>query len=262
MTMNPLEGQKPQSPYVLFAAADQIYFDLYARPLIKSTARNYSQLPVHIHIYDPEPSQLEWAAQQSNLTVSWETVDRSGLIKAAKRWSKRTLFANERQSQMHKKSHTLTADQFQKLVNNTYYACARFVRLWEILSPQTTCLSLDVDGLVRSSFSLDLPEQDIYCYEKPKDGKHLAGALLFQPHSGSRRFLCDYASLIKQAICNDDLYWFLDQVILDKIIPGYRKGLLPMSYIDWAMRPDSAIWSAKGPRKDLDIFRKECAKYQ
>jgi hypothetical protein len=34
-----------------------------------------------------------------------------------------------------------------------------------------------------------------------------------------------------------------------------------MSYIDWAMREDSAIWSAKGKRKELEIFKKEQDKY-
>lgn len=262
MILNSLEGQKPDSQYLLYAAADQIYFDLYARPLIKSAAKNCSQIPVHIHVYDPLPAQLQWASQQPNLTVTWEIVDHAGLAKIAKRWSKRKVFANERQSQMYKKSQLVDHCEFQKLINNTYYACVRFVRLAEILPPYTTCLSLDVDGLVRSGFSMDLPEQDIYCYEKPKDGTHLAGALLFQPHVGSRQFLSEYAELIRQAVVNGDLYWFLDQVTLDHLIPQYRKGLLPMSYIDWAMRPNSAIWSAKGRRKDLEIFKRESAKYR
>ena len=34
-----------------------------------------------------------------------------------------------------------------------------------------------------------------------------------------------------------------------------------MSYIDWAMKSDSAIWSAKGKRKELDVFKQEQRKY-
>jgi hypothetical protein len=34
-----------------------------------------------------------------------------------------------------------------------------------------------------------------------------------------------------------------------------------MSYIDWAMRGESAIWSAKGKRKELEIFKEEQRKY-
>jgi hypothetical protein len=54
----------------------------------------------------------------------------------------------------------------------------------------------------------------------------------------------------------------LDQVVLDQLVPKFNKGLLPMSYIDWAMRADSAIWSAKGKRKELAVFQQEQAKYK
>jgi hypothetical protein len=50
-------------------------------------------------------------------------------------------------------------------------------------------------------------------------------------------------------------------LILDQLVPLYQKGLLPMSYIDWAMRDESAIWSAKGKRKELEIFKEEQRKY-
>ena len=68
--------------------------------------------------------------------------------------------------------------------------------------------------------------------------------------------------LFRSSINEDDLYWFLDQFILDILVPKYHKGLLPMSYIDWAMRPESSIWSAKGKRKELDIFKQEQNKYK
>ena len=66
---------------------------------------------------------------------------------------------------------------------------------------------------------------------------------------------------MRASIEQDDLYWFLDQFILDQLVLKYHKGLLPMSYIDWAMRDDSAIWSAKGKRKELEIFKQEQKKY-
>jgi hypothetical protein len=35
-----------------------------------------------------------------------------------------------------------------------------------------------------------------------------------------------------------------------------------LTYIDWHMSPTSAIWSAKGKRKHLEIFVQELKKYQ
>jgi hypothetical protein len=122
-------------------------------------------------------------------------------------------------------------------------------------------LSIDVDGLVRGQFVDQLGTEDFYLYEKPKDGTHLAGALLFNGTSGSHDFLQKYANQLRASINKDDLYWFLDQVLLDQLVPQYHKGVLPMSYIDWAMREDSSIWSAKGKRKELEVFKQEQRKY-
>jgi hypothetical protein len=120
---------------------------------------------------------------------------------------------------------------------------------------------MDVDGLVRGPFVDQLGTKDFYLYEKPKDGTHLAGAILFNGTAGAHDFLQEYAQRLRDSMDQDDLYWFLDQLILDQLVPAYHKGLLPMSYIDWAMREESAIWSAKGPRKELEVFKQEQQKY-
>ena len=114
---------------------------------------------------------------------------------------------------------------------------------------------------MRAPFDNQLGPADFYLYEKPKDGTHLAGALLFNGTAGSHEFIQNYARRLRSAIEQDDIYWFLDQVILDQLVTQYHKGLLPMSYIDWAMRNESAIWSAKGKRKELEVFKQEQRKY-
>jgi hypothetical protein len=162
---------------------------------------------------------------------------------------------------MHKRGQKSGRDELLKLIRQTYYACGRFVRLAELLRPGQRCLELDVDGLVRAPFKTELGNADFYLYEKPKDGTHLAGAILFNGTAGAHDFLQAYGANLKASIEQNDLYWFLDQVMLDQLVPRYRKDLLPMSYIDWAMRTDSAIWSAKGPRKELAIFKQEQQKY-
>ena len=162
---------------------------------------------------------------------------------------------------MFKKGQKQGRGELLTLIRQTYYACTRFVRLAELLRPGQRCLSIDVDGLVRGKFTNQLGSEDFYLYEKPKDGTHLAGAILFNGTAGSHEFLQEYANQLRSSISEDDLYWFLDQVVLDRLVPKYRKGLLPMSYIDWAMRDESAIWSAKGKRKELEVFKQEQRKY-
>lgn len=262
MIIPSLLGNLDQSNFFIYAAADSVYFDQHARPLIKSVLTNTSDVGVHIHIYDPRQDQLEFCRSYDKVTVTYENLDSVQFDKVTARWFKRTNFSNNRQQQMYKKGQTQGTVALNLLVRQTYYACTRFIRLAELIRPGQRCLAIDVDGLVRGPFSYQLGPADFYLYEKPKDGTHLAGALLFNGTAGSHEFLQKYAQQLRSAIEQDDIYWFLDQVILDQLVPQYHKGLLPMSYIDWAMKNESAIWSAKGKRKELDIFKEEQKKYR
>ena len=260
MILPPLQGKLGQQDFFIYAAADEKYFDLYAKPLINSVLTNTPDIGVHIHIYNPRQDQIEFC-NKPNVSCTYEYPDAAEFIKVRDAWYTRTDLTNDRQRQMRKKGDTLGPEELLKLVRQTYFACTRFIRLAEILE-NTPCLAIDVDGLVRKPFTYTLGDADVYLYEKPKDGTHLAGALLFNANNGSANFLQEYATQIKSSIENDDIYWFLDQYILDIVVAKYNKGLLPMSYIDWEMRPESSIWSAKGKRKELEIFKKEQAIYK
>ena len=261
MKLPPLLGNLDQNHFFIYAAADTVYFDLHARPLINSIITNTPEYGIHIHIYNPRPDQIEFCRSRLGVTCTYETPDDAGFQQAADYWLTRSTFSNDRQRQMHKKGQKLGRDELLKLIRQTYYACGRFVRLAELLRPGQRCLSIDVDGLVRRPFTDQLGTEDFYLYEKPKDGTHLAGAILFNGTADTHEFLQKYAQQLRASIEQDDLYWFLDQFILDQLVLKYHKGLLPMSYIDWAMRDDSAIWSAKGKRKELEIFKQEQKKY-
>ena len=262
MNIPALQGSCPQTGFFIYVAADQTYFDAHARCLINSVLTNAPDVGVHVHVYDPTPEQLEFCAARPKVTVTWEITNPAEFAHAAKSWQTRTNFDNDRQRQMWKKGQTGGPSELLRLVKQTYFACMRFARLAEILPPGQRCLEIDVDGLVRAPFGHDLGSADFYLYEKPKDGTHLAGAILFNGTVGSHDFLQRYGQAMRAAIERNDIYWFLDQVVLDQLVPHYRKGLLPMSYIDWAMRADSAIWSAKGKRKELAVFKNEQARYR
>jgi len=261
MNIPPLLGNLDQPNFFIYAAADATYFDHHARSLINSVLTNTPNVGIHIHIYDPRPDQLDFCRSRPGVSVSHETLDPVQFNKVTARWLKRTEFANDRQRQMYKKGQTQGAEGLNLLVRQTYYACTRFIRLAELIRPGQRCLAIDVDGLVRAPFEHQLGPADFYLYEKPKDGTHLAGALLLNGTAGTHEFIQKYAQQLRTSIEQDDVYWFLDQVLLDQLVAQYHKGLLPMSYIDWAMRNESAIWSAKGKRKELEVFKAEQSKY-
>ena len=261
MILPPLLGNLDQDKFFVYAAADSIYFDLHARPLINSIIANTPEYGVHIHIYNPRPDQIDYCRERPGVTCTYENPSEVDFQQVTDYWLTRIEFTNDRQRQMYKKGQKQGRGELSTLIRQTYYACTRFVRLAELLRPGQRCLSIDVDGLVRGQFNNQLGAEDFYLYEKPKDGTHLAGAILFNGTAGSHQFLQDYAGQLRTSIGDNDLYWFLDQVILDQFVPNYHTGLLPMSYIDWAMREESAIWSAKGKRKELDVFKQEQRKY-
>jgi hypothetical protein len=254
MILPRINGQCNQNTDYIFAVADSYYFDTHGKPLINSILKN-TEYGIHIHIYNPSDTQLEFC-NKPRVSVSYEYIDPSVFNTVADEWQQRVQVHNIRQQQMIDKFKLLGKPFLIDNITKAYYACCRFVRLSEIMDYNNRVLSIDVDGIVRKNFSMIIENDyhDFYLYQK-KSTEHLAGALLLTQNS--RNFVEDYARNIKKRLEIDDIYWFMDQVVLDKIVNKYDKGLLPKSYIDWEMDNNSSIWSAKGKRKSLDIFINE-----
>jgi hypothetical protein len=249
---------KPSSEFFIYAAADTKYFELHGKPFITSILNN-TDYHVHVHLYNPTHVHREWCSQFSDrLSVSFESIDQVIFKNIAYKWQDKTHFNNVREYQMYDKGKYLGFSSLTSIIESTYYACARFIRLPEIIEDTQKCLALDIDGIIRKPFDYNLGNSDVFLYQKPS-GEHLAGAILLN-HPFD--FCREYRSELLKNINEDNVYWFLDQIVLDAIIPSYNKGLLPMGYIDWEFNEDSAIWSAKGKRKELMTFILEQQKYK
>jgi len=264
MNLPPIQGSLKQTGFFFYAAADSAYFDRFGRPLINSIERN-SEYGIHVHLYDPTPDQLEFCALHPRVSVTWEMISNDQFASAMRFWSQHDLpepYHGRRNKMLGLKQFSDSAN-LGSWIYKTYYACMRFVRLSEIVIKPQRFLEIDIDGLVRGKFptKIDDDRYDFYLYEKKKGG-HLAGAILYTEKIRALDFIQQLSDKIRKEIEQDNIYWFLDQHSLDAVIPNFRRGLLPISYIDWHMQPDSAIWSAKGKRKELEIFQRELAKYQ
>lgn len=267
MRLPQLQGKLEQEQFFLYAAADAKYFDQFGIALINSVTRN-TPYGIHIHIYNPLETQLEWCRNVDRLSVSWETVDNDVFEEAFRFWSRPTLpepFQSRKAKMLTVKGNVLPPDELlRNWIAKTYYACMRFVRLAELVQPTHRLLAIDVDGIVRKTFDTDLGSNDVYLYQKEKHGKfagYLAGAILYNAQPATMAFINELAQVLRSEIEQNNLYWFLDQNNLDVIVPRYSRGLLPINYIDWHMGKDSAIWSAKGQRKELEVFKQEQQKY-
>jgi len=252
-----LGNNPPSSPFI-YTAGDSHYFELHGKPLINSILTN-TNYPIHIHLYNPNKKQLEWL-QQDRVTYSYEKISVMVFEDMVDDWLTRDYFDNHREKQMYDKGILYGREKLLDIIIKTYYACCRFIRLNEILSKGSRCLAIDIDGIVIRDFQITMEneDKDFYLYRK-QSGEHLAGAILFTERS--KQFLSDFANNIYAELERDNIYWFLDQVELDKCVAKYNAGLLPIGYIDWEMNENSYIWSAKGNRKSNCIFINEQQKY-
>lgn len=266
MILPPLHGSLTKSNFFIYAAADSEYFNTHGKALVNSIIRN-TDYNIHIHIYNPTNQQLEFCNQCDRISVTWEHVTLDDLQSAIQLWSNPNLsepYLSRRNKMLGIKvvdRRLSVSDNIQQWLFKTYYACMRFVRLSEMLPKPAKFLAIDVDGIVRKNFNYEFTDQrDFYLHEKDKGG-HLAGAILSSGNANSLQFVREHARIIKQEIEHDNIFWFLDQWALDRIVNQYNKGYLPIDYIDWYMNTNSAIWSAKGKRKDLEVFKQEQRKY-
>lgn len=262
MILPQLHGSKPSSDFFIFSACDQAYFDQFARELINSIRTN-SPDHLHLHIFNPRQDQLDHCAVQTNVTVTYEYASPDLFDAAAEHWA-RPIADPVSQSQLQRTHSAMEKGHDINLhhrMQKTYYACARFVRLAE-LAGSASFMSMDVDAVVRGVIPRLSRQHDFYLHKiTGAKARILAGGMYVNAQGRSTEFLNHYAQQLQQNLSADKIYWGLDQDILDQIVPSYASGNLPISMIDWDMRPDSVIWTAKGTRKDLPAFMAEKSRY-
>jgi len=255
MLLPPIHGTCTQQDFYIYAACDTQYFAEFGEAFVNSIRRNTSA-GIHLHLFNPNEAQV-LACHRLGATVTWESVPLT-LFEPAADTALTTTQMDRTLNAMGKAGDRSLVERIQK----TYYACARFIRLQEIFNPAVTVLELDVDAVVRKNFPMLEENCDFYIHHIPgKKARFLAGGLYLNANSNSLQFLAEYAEQLKSYIGRDYMYWGLDQDLLDPIVPKYKHAQLPISYIDWNMNSNSYVWTAKGTRKELEIFKDEKQKY-
>ena len=263
MQLPQLQGTCDQSGFFIYTACDTDYFDQFGQGIVRSIQQN-SDAGIHLHLYNPRSDQLEFCQNQPRVSVTYETVSADLFNTAAHRWA--TEPVTEPQASQYRRTVNAMGKgndtSIHHRMQKTYYACARFVRLAEILQSNTQVLAIDSDAIVRNSMPRLPADRDLYIhYIAKKDPRFLAGGIYLTGRTASTQFIQEYAAALTQQINSDYLYWGVDQDLLNVVVPHYQHGQLPIEYIDWGMNPNSYIWTAKGKRKDLEVFVNELKKY-
>lgn len=254
MILPQVHGQNTQQDFYLYAACDSAYFDQFVPALVNSILINTDQ-GIHLHLFNPRNDQIKFC-QQLRVSATWETVSTQQFDQARINWNTITKEQQQRTETAMAKGGDVNV---QERLMRTYFACARFIRLHEQFNGPV--LAIDVDAVVRKSIPILSRDVDVHLHRIfGKKARCLAGALYLNSHG--KDFLTAYAVALKNQIAQDYLYWGVDQDLLDRIVPLYNHGQLPKELIDWEMRDNGVIWTAKGKRKDLEIFKNELRKYQ
>jgi len=264
MIIPSLQGNSITSDICIFSAADENYFNLYAKPLINSSKR-FLEYPIHLHLYNPSDNTKKWC-EDKGVSYSFEIFDKTILEPTFNKWVKPqfTDLDKKRKDDMVKdpSDHARLRNEILK----TYYACTRFIRLAELISKPTYIIMLDTDSIIRSNFELPERDVDIHIFEKNHKKhvsytQHLASTIFYTGTPNSFSLIKDHANLIKQVYDKDEIYWFLDQDTIDIAIQKCKKKPLSINLVDFYMGQTSPIWCAKGPRKFKEQYLKEIEKF-
>lgn len=255
MQIPQLLGSVTQRDFVVYTACDTEYFDQFGQVFCTS-AQRAGQVSVHLHLFNPRDDQLEWC-RTNDVSATWEHVDVAAFDRAAAN----LMAAGGEELRRTQVAMTKGNDvNVQQRIAKTYYACARFIRLAEVHQSCPVVFAGDVDAVVRKPMPRLSTDRNFYIHQIfGAKARFLAGGLYL--NSGAGEFVQAYANVLRSTIEQDRLYWSVDQDVLDPLVPRFNYGQLPETLIDWNMRADSVIWTAKGARKNNQSFVNEQQQY-
>jgi hypothetical protein len=263
MILPPVQGKVGQEGFFIFTACDAVYFDEFGKNLINSVLKNTS-VGIHVHIFNPRDDQLLFCQKDERISYSYEYAPLELFKSAADKWSIEPTTPEEKLKYDRIKTSMAKAGDENVLerIQKTYFACSRFIRLETLTKSGDKFFAIDVDAVVRKNIPNFSDDKDCYLFKiTGRKARILAGGMYFAGNLAGYNFIKEYAGILRKNIESDYIYWSLDQDVLDPIVPKYNTGDLPISLIDWDMRHDSVVWTAKGARKDIPVFIAEKKKY-
>ena len=210
MKLDNLKIDKKLTGNFFFFAADNVYFDLYGKVLALSLLKHASWSKIHVHFYNQTSEQAAWC-DKKGITHTNEVLDKNHL-------------------------------EFRTLC-----ACIRFIRIPEIFEDTAKILSFDCDVIANKTIPQEkfLEDTSKSKVTLKKGNRALASTVTF----GDDNFRHEFRERLVHHFSIDNIYWFLDQDVLDEMIKENRLGTMFLEWTGTKMTPDRMIWTAKGDRK-------------
>lgn len=241
-----LQGVRPQGQHIIYVSSDQIYYDLYVRPLIHSIVGQISWLHVHVHlVLDQAPAEL---VAHQHVTHSWEILSHQFIDTMPMAASKSR---NEMNSRMLK---TMDPLQIKKKI---YYSTARFMRMPELFAPDQQVLQIDADTILNAPFTLqefDSVTKTPRAMRKPKDpGTLIASCIGLGTGSAGQQFREHFRDLLLAKFALG-AYWFMDQDCLREAFDNIEFETIDILWCSWGNKRGMKFFTGKGDKKNQADF--------
>jgi hypothetical protein len=210
MNISPLHNQIKLSGNCFYFAADNIYFDLYGKALALSLIERAPWSKIHVHFYNQTIEQKDWC-ERKNISYSNDIIDRNNL-------------------------------EFRTLC-----ACIRFIRIPEIFEQSARIIAFDCDVIAKNIIPKEkfIEDTKISKVTLRKGNRSLASAITF----GNDNFRNDFRDRLLKNFEIDNIYWFLDQDVLDEMLQEEKVATMRSDWGGTKMLDGQMIWTAKGDRK-------------
>jgi hypothetical protein len=210
MNISPLDNQTKLSGNCFYFAADNIYFDLYGKALALSLLDRAPWSKIHVHFYNQTIEQKDWC-ERKNISYSNDIIDRDN-------------------------------PEFRTLC-----ACIRFIRIPEIFEQSARIIAFDCDVIAKNIIPKEkfIEDTKVSKVTLRKGNRSLASAITF----GNDNFRNDFRDRLLKNFEIDNIYWFLDQDVLDEMLQEEKVATMRSDWGGTKMLDGQMIWTAKGDRK-------------
>jgi hypothetical protein len=142
--------------------------------------------------------------------------------------------------------------KYSNKTSPTFYACSRFLYAPDWISPDGILIT-DIDCYFNNL--LPTPEEDIGLFfrDDPRLHAKLAvGIVWYNNNERAKKF----ADIARSCIEQEPEKWFADQIGMYKAYDIMKDNIsvfkFTLDHMDWTFRPQSYMWTGKGPRKYKD----------
>lgn len=239
-----LKGDKPTAENIIYFSCNKDYYHKYGIPLINSILNTVDFISIHCHlILKSETINL---LKNSRVSYTYEVIDENFL---------KSIPINTRREEG---KEIWGTDNILEVIEKTYYASSRFMRLTELFNETQHIFQIDCDSLMQNPIKEEefrTLTKEVRLMPKPKDTNVIiASSICLGTGLVGEKFRNLFSYKMINAF-NKGAYWFIDQDVLKEVSNEVTWKHLPFTMNSWKISKDAVFVTGKGTRKEKNKFK-------